>query len=522
MRATVTLLVSVVFSLSLLCFGCDKPKPPTPNPSGKGGSDAKPPLPAPNGRPADVQPPVSIPKKGWTGARFKPRSGNDLPLVITEVSPDSPALRAGIRVGDLVLKSNGVPVTDKDAFQAWITSLAPGTRYTLTLQREGKEIEVTVTVGVRPERTEGGAKLSPPQALAQGMKWLAAQQLENGAWPHAHESVILQKGNPNPAVTGLALSALSHTEEGRTRYAEQIAKGIEYLLSRETPQGYLAEETDLMRYGNFATAYALIVMSRVDKVKYRDPIKKFIAYFERMQISERHGFEPYDWPYGAWDYYDDIRQRPMRADIVLTSLVLDALHEAGVPATAPVMKKALKYIKLCQNWKDDPNQLTEYDDGGFFFTPREGKAGQEDVGGGGNYRYKSYGTVTLDGIRSLILLGEDKESPRVRAARDWIANNYNLEYVPGFPPRAAVDYAHGLRYYYYMAMAKTLQTVGEPVLRTAQGSEIKWASDLAAHVAALQRPDGYWANGVSVMNEDDPLFATGMALHALAIALGQK
>ena len=513
----VTLVVSALFALCLIGCGKDDPaKPPS------GGNGTKPPDNPGNPvvNPGGQQPPVAVPRKGWTGAKFKPRANNELPLVITEVSPDSPALRAGIHVGDLVLKKNGEPVTDMDAFKVWITSLTPDMRYTLTLQREGKEIEVTVTVGVRAEAIEGGGRLAPPAALEAGMKWLASQQLENGAWPHAHETIILQRGNPNPAVTGLALSALSSTQEGRAKYAAQIAKGIAYMLSRETPTGYLAEESDAMRYGNFATAYALIVMCRVDKAKYKDDIKKLVSYFEKMQINEAHGFEPYDWPYGAWDYYDDIRQRPMRADIVLASLVIDALHAADVPGSAPVMKNALKYVKMCQNWKDDPNQLTEYDDGGFVFTPREGKAGEKEVGGGGNLKFVSYGSVTLDGIRSLIQLGEPKDSSRVKAARDWIANNYNLEMVPGFPPRAIVDFSHGLRYYYYMSMAKTMQVVGDPVIRTPQGSEIKWSEGLASYVAGLQRPDGTWANGVSVMNEDDPLFATGMAVHALAIALG--
>ena len=346
----------------------------------------------------------NAPRKGWTGAKFKPMANGELPLMITEVSPDSPALRAGIRVGDIVLKRNGEPITDIEAFRIWISILTPDTRYTLTLQREEEEIEVTVTVGVRAE--EGGGKLPPAQALDAGMRWLAAQQLENGAWPHAHEAIILQKGNPNPAVTGLALSALSSTEEGRAKYAAQIAKGIAYMLSRETPTGYLAEESDAMRYGNFATAYALVVMCRVERAKYRDDIKRLVSYFERMQIAESHGFQPFDWPYGAWDYYDDIRQRPMRADIVLTSLVIDALHAAGVPTSAPVMRNALTYIQRCQNWMDDPDQLTEDDDGGFFFTPREGKAGEKEVAGGRNLRFMSYGSVTLDGIRSLIQLGE--------------------------------------------------------------------------------------------------------------------
>ncbi len=520
MRATLPLIVAALCAFPLV--GCGKQIPSPAAPRGSGG-------PAPahagdgekdDGTPQNP-PPVAVKGRPWNGLIMGPRTGNDSTIVIKEVSANSPAEKAGLKVGDVILKKNGEPLTDPDSFRTWIKSLPPETQYTLTIQREGKELEVSVTVGYMPQSAEGGSKRAAPEALQAGMLWLSQQQLENGAWPHASKAVIGEQGKPNPAVTGLALSALSLTKEGRAKYAAQIAKGIEYMLSCETPNGYLAEAGDAMKYGNFATAYAVIVMSRLDKAKYGDSIKKFVAYFEKWQIGERHGFEPYDWPYGAWDYYDDIRPRPMRADIVLASLVIEALHAAEVPKDAPVMQHALKYIKLCQNWKDDANQLSDRDDGGFFFTPREGKAGEEEIGGGGNLRFKSYGSVTCDGIRSLLDLGEAKDSARVKAGLDWMATNYGLDAVPGFRPGLAVDFAHGLRYYYYMSMAKTMQTCGDPVLRTPQGKENKWTSDLAGYVAGLQRPEGSWANGVTVMNEDDPIFATGMAIHALAIALGQ-
>lgn len=514
-------IVAALFILSLL--GCGKEIPsatakpksgggPSPAHAGDGGKD--------DGTPVNP-PPAASKGRPWIGVKMRPRTSTDPAIVITEVAPKSPAEAANLKVGDVIVKKNGEPVGEPDAFRIWIQALQPGNQFTLTVQREGKDLEISVTVGTKAESVEGGSKRDAPSALTAGMLWLSQQQLENGAWPHASQAVIGEQGKPNPAVTGLALSALSLTKEGRAKYAAQIAKGLAYMISCETPNGYLAEAGDAMKYGNFATAYAIIVMCRVDKAKYGDSIKKFVAYFEKSQIGERHGFEPYDWPYGAWDYYDDIRPRPMRADIVLASLVIEALHAAEVPKDAPVMQHALKYIKLCQNWKDDPNQLGDRDDGGFFFTPREGKAGEEEIGGGGNLRFKSYGSVTCDGIRSLLHLGEAKDSSRVKVGLDWIASNYGLDLVPGFRPNMAVDFAHGLRYYYYMSMAKTMQTCGEEVLKTPQGNEIKWMSDLAAYVAGLQRPEGSWANGVTVMNEDDPIFATGMAIHALAIALGQ-
>jgi serine protease Do len=67
--------------------------------------------------------------------------------VITQVEPDTPGARAGLKVGDVVTQVNGQNVSDSGHLQVIISEKQPGTKVDLRLIRDGKEITVPVTLG---------------------------------------------------------------------------------------------------------------------------------------------------------------------------------------------------------------------------------------------------------------------------------------------------------------------------------------------------------------------------------------
>lgn len=67
--------------------------------------------------------------------------------LVTEVTPGSPAARAGLAAGDVVTALNDKVVLNRDELRLLVSQIQPGTRATLRLVREGKPLSLEVTFG---------------------------------------------------------------------------------------------------------------------------------------------------------------------------------------------------------------------------------------------------------------------------------------------------------------------------------------------------------------------------------------
>ena len=81
---------------------------------------------------------------GRVGIRFEPR---DAALIVTGVTPGGPADRAGIAVGDRLVKVGGIPVdgTTKPEELSGMVTGAPGSKVLLTILRDNQEKEIVLT-----------------------------------------------------------------------------------------------------------------------------------------------------------------------------------------------------------------------------------------------------------------------------------------------------------------------------------------------------------------------------------------
>ncbi len=79
-------------------------------------------------------------------------------VLISQVIEDSPAEKAGLRQGDVILEADGKKVGKVGTFRNRIALTAPGTRVTFGILRDGKRKDVVVTVG-RLETDERGRLL---------------------------------------------------------------------------------------------------------------------------------------------------------------------------------------------------------------------------------------------------------------------------------------------------------------------------------------------------------------------------
>lgn len=107
-------------------------------------------------------------ERGWLGVLIQPVTRElaqnfalDRPVgaIVAQVTPDSPAQKAGIEVGDVILAFEGQEVEQSPQLPAMVSATAPGTKVKLQILRDGKRRTIDLTIGTLPE--ERSAQRSP-------------------------------------------------------------------------------------------------------------------------------------------------------------------------------------------------------------------------------------------------------------------------------------------------------------------------------------------------------------------------
>jgi serine protease Do len=106
-------------------------------------------------------------ERGWLGVSVQdaqaseepasrgPTGGGRRGAVIAGVERNSPAARAGLRPGDVVTAINGERIETSRALVRNVAAAQPGQTVRLTVLREGRERELPVQVGRRPNAGQG-------------------------------------------------------------------------------------------------------------------------------------------------------------------------------------------------------------------------------------------------------------------------------------------------------------------------------------------------------------------------------
>ena len=125
--------------------------------------------------------------------------------------------------------------------------------------------------------------------------------------------------------------------------------------------------------------------------------------------------------------------------------------------------------------------------------------------------------MTYSAVKSLIYAGLKKDDPRLKAAIDWIANNWTVQENPGMatplqPARGQTGY-----FYYLAVMSRALEVLGQEEFVDGEGIAHVWAEEVASALLSRQSGDGSWSNPVDRWWEGDPVLASAYALQALNI-----
>ncbi len=88
--------------------------------------------------------------------------------VVQQVQPRTPAAKAGVQAGDVVVALNGKAVDGSGQLTRGISGIQPGGKASLGILRDGKKKEIDVTVGTRPDEEALARGETPEGGEGQG------------------------------------------------------------------------------------------------------------------------------------------------------------------------------------------------------------------------------------------------------------------------------------------------------------------------------------------------------------------
>jgi serine protease Do len=90
--------------------------------------------------------------------------------LVSNVAEDSPAEKAGIKQGDVIVAFQGVAIEDPASLQRAVTRTAVGTKATVKLMRDGHEKEATVTIAEQSETKQVATIDNAPENAFAGVQ----------------------------------------------------------------------------------------------------------------------------------------------------------------------------------------------------------------------------------------------------------------------------------------------------------------------------------------------------------------
>jgi serine protease Do len=134
-------------------------------------------------------------------------------VAVATVVPDSPAAKAGLKVGDVITAVNGTPAEDVNSFRLQVAGFAPGTTVHLKIDRGGQTLDLPVTLSEfnleaegkgdnEPNLPGGGEKGALKGLSVQGLTPDLRQQLQV---PEGTQGVVITDVDPESAASAAGL-----------------------------------------------------------------------------------------------------------------------------------------------------------------------------------------------------------------------------------------------------------------------------------------------------------------------------
>lgn len=289
------------------------------------------------------------------------------------------------------------------------------------------------------ERMGGGQETEEAVALA--LKWLAAQQADDGRWDDAiafEDCENCRRRTPiesNVALTGLALLCFlgadnTHMKDGP--YREVVSRGVDWLLSRQSATGDFRAGETMYSHGIATIALAEAFGMTKDE-RLRQPVERAIDFLIGARNADA----------GGWRY---------EPGMVGDTSVLGWMVMAMVSARRSGLRVSDEAFDAARQWLDRVS--TERAPGLYAYQP------------GGPVTH----SMTAEAMFAQQLLGVSHEAPRMAQSAQFLMSS-----LPDWEQRPAT-------YYWYYATLALFQHQGQAWRR--------WNEAIKSQLVAAQRRDG--------------------------------
>jgi squalene-hopene/tetraprenyl-beta-curcumene cyclase len=344
----------------------------------------------------------------------------------------------------------------------------------------------------------------------EGVAWLLAGRNADGGWGFV-------PGRSHPGLTAMAVKVLlQHDDYGIDSPA--VAGAFKLILKYRQSDGGFYDPAE--GNANYVTAIVVMALATAKDPRQADALAGAVKFLRGLQIvpgsktpdgdvvTDKH-------PYAGGVGYG----KHGRPDLPNLGFWMEAMHETGVDGDDEAMQRAVAFVKRLQNRTEDSAEGQAFvfrgeDDNGFIYAigKKDGKFVAESKAGESRRGFRSYGSMTYTGFKSMLYANVSRSDPRVQGAYGWIRKYWRLDSNPNMPELPSKQ---GL-YYYYHVFAKALRAWGQDVITDTRDVKHNWRHELIDVLHARQADDGSWVNAeASRWQEGNPALATCYSLLAL-------
>jgi len=190
-------------------------------------------------------------------------------------------------------------------------------------------------------RRWGGTPASE-RAVDNGLAWLSAHQASDGSWSDGDPQLRLRPGLT--ALAALAFLGKGHSHTARTKYRDNVARALRYLLSIQSAEGrfgepYIQTRQVRNRYLMYHQALATMALSEAyamtGDTNLAEPVRRGVAFIQRAQQDA-----------GGWDYGDAPTGRNDTSVTGWQLMALKSAHAAGIAVDWQALFGIMRHLDL--------------------------------------------------------------------------------------------------------------------------------------------------------------------------------